>query len=458
MTYGLTDSQYYSDIADAIREKRPDLPANTTFTPSEMADAISGISSAALDAWVRPAAWPDLDSLYNGETDTLWMTIDATGSFDCPHVDIKFWTTGNVQYTVESGFVQNGVFVVSSTDTVNSGTAWEKEWPVAAGSYPVVKVTVPGCTGFELQDWTNSNGNTYQTFYQGIVEWIGDLTRVTNLARTPFFVQREKIKVHTCNNSFLAYRWQYAHNLVSLDVSDWDTSEWPIDNLSSTWESCYNLRSLDLRNWDTSNWSVVQMTNTCNRCYKLKSFDASTWNTTNWAVTRLNSTFQNCKSLKSLDISNWDVSNWAVTMADNMINSCHALEYVDFSNWDISKWVITTSGIFNNTFRYLYTLENLDLSFIDFSRLSDMNMSFEDLYSLRNFTFGSNNIGKVFISGSQLKFSGDSQLTHESLINIMNALVDGVTGKTLKVGNGNLKKLSAADMEIATNKGWTIAS
>ena len=46
-------------------------------------------------------------------------------------------------------------------------------------------------------------------------------------------------------------------------------------------------------------------------------------------------------------------------------------------------------------------------------------------------------------------------LTVESLMNVINNLAT-VSGKTLKFGSTNLNKLTAEQIAIATNKGWTL--
>jgi len=61
MTYGITNDQHYSDIADAIRAKRTDLPAGTTFTPSVMASAIKRISAGTLSKPYKAVNFVDYD-------------------------------------------------------------------------------------------------------------------------------------------------------------------------------------------------------------------------------------------------------------------------------------------------------------------------------------------------------------------------------------------------------------
>lgn len=49
------------------------------------------------------------------------------------------------------------------------------------------------------------------------------------------------------------------------------------------------------------------------------------------------------------------------------------------------------------------------------------------------------------------------QLTHGSLMVIINGLADYISGtRFIKLGDANLAKLTDEEKEIATSKGWTI--
>ena len=637
--------------------------------------------------WIRPSEWPDLTSVYNGEQNTLWMVVDATGRILDPHVSIKFWCTGD-NYTIQVGSIQNGSFTVSETETKSSGAVWTKVWTPTAGNYPVVKITATTLRSFQLQSWTCSAGYQYHAQHQPIVYWIGDMEYGDNNTRTPYFTEYEKIKVRSSNNTFLRYRWEYAYYLQELIVSDWDTSNFPINSLSNTWYMCFNLKKLDLSNWDTSSWEVNSLGstwhscfslktlnisnlntsswvvtsigatwymcfdleeldlrqwetgnwrvtslndtwNTCTKlkhlyintwdtsewvvasfnttwnncfvleeldlsnwdttkwtvtgtmnntwcncrkiknldlsnfntsnwrptnmtttwgycfeltelkienwdvsnfrpttlgytwqnCYKLKELDlskwdvsdwpingtmgytwnnclalekldVSTWNTSNWVVTNLNSTWGNsrklkclnvsnwdttewkvtdltgcfggCCELERLDLSNWDTSNWVITTMRNCFNDCHHITEINISTWNMSNWPMTAIDSFGYPFRYQPFIKTVDLSWMDLSKIqayrSGGTYNFDNCRNLENLTFGSNNSGKMNTAASLplIRFDFCIMLTRQSLLNILDALADGVSGKTLQLGSINLAKLTAAEKAIATDKGWTL--
>lgn len=89
------------------------------------------------------------------------------------------------------------------------------------------------------------------------------------------------------------------------------------------------------------------------------------------------------------------------------------------------------------------------------------------LTSVTNFEANSFNSSNVSLTGFtvdalpdiDLAFGLDSctALTVDSLVNILNALpITSVSGRYIRIGSTNMNKLSAAQLAIATNKGWTV--
>ena len=115
--------------------------------------------------WIRPDYLPDLDSIYNDETNTIYMTIDATGRIPDPHLNIYFTASGG--YTVEIGSIQNGIFVVDETINKASSNYFTKVWEPTPGLYPVVKLSASkNVTSFKFNTWTSDNDRIYHAQYQ----------------------------------------------------------------------------------------------------------------------------------------------------------------------------------------------------------------------------------------------------------------------------------------------------
>ena len=56
-----------------------------------------------------------------------------------------------------------------------------------------------------------------------------------------------------------------------------------------------------------------------------------------------------------------------------------------------------------------------------------------------------------------LKLSPCPNLTHDSIMVVINGLQTVTSKQTLTLGSTNLAKLTEADKKIATDKGWTLA-
>ena len=89
---------------------------------------------------------------------------------------------------------------------------------------------------------------------------------------------------------------------------------------------------------------------------------------------------------------------------------------------------------------------------LDITNVTSYTSTFYACYALENITF----VGTVKVD---LSFLYSEKLTHESLMSIINALYDfssdtNGTAHTLKLGTKNLAKLTQAEKDIITNKGW----
>ena len=223
-------------------------------------------------------------------------------------------------------------------------------------------------------------------------------------------------------------------NLINLDLSSFNTSK--ATNMNNMFSICMNLINLDLSNFDTSN--VTNMSYMFSSCSKLTNLDLSSFNTSN--VTNMNKMFSSCSKLTNLDLSSFNTSN--VTNMSQMFSSC-------------SK------------------LTNLDLSSFDTSKVINMSQMFSKCTSLTNLQFGFN-LGKSYYLKStnytsyKLDLSSCPLLTYDSLMSVINGLYDlnltydvanGGTLYTqaLTLGSTNLAKLTAEEIAIATNKGWTVS-
>lgn len=230
-------------------------------------------------------------------------------------------------------------------------------------------------------------------------------------------------KVSSTSNMF-----SYCQKLTELDVSKLDTSN--STSMYAMFEQCVVLASLDVSNFDTSN--VTTMNGMFVDCYLIETLDLSNFDTSK--VTNMSRMFRGCKKLTNVDVSNFDTSS--VTSMDNMFVDCQALTELDISNFDMSN-------------------------------VNSANYMFSGCNKLVNLKFGTN-LGKGYKNwSSHLNLSYSTNLTHESLMGVINNLYDlnltydvanGGTLYTqnLVLGSKNLAKLTAEEIAIATDKGWNV--
>ena len=271
----------------------------------------------------------------------------------------------------------------------------------------------------------------------------------------------------------------YAGTELTYETKNIDTSK--ITSMMEMFYNCQSLTILDLSNFNTSN--VTNMSTMFYGCYKLSNLDLSNFDTSK--VTRFDYMFYKCHALTSLDLSNFDTSN--VTRMDEMFDYCQKLTNLNLSNFVTSK-VIYFNHMFSNceilqtlTFDNIDTNNATDISSMFYncrlistiptlngSKVTKTNSLFYNCFNLTNFN-GIINLGQAYSTTNNANYysytldisNSYRNLTHESLVNIINNLYDiktkGVKPQKLVLGSGNLKKLTEEERNIAVSKGWTLS-
>ena len=168
-------------------------------------------------------------------------------------------------------------------------------------------------------------------------------------------------------------------------------------------------------------------------------------------VTNMNYMFYKCPALKYMP----DLNTSKVTNFGNMFNECSLI--TTCPNIDTAN-ATSVDGMFGNC-TSLTTVPELNFGNVTavgylFGVGSNKNMvnlgGFKDFGKQPTI---SGNYSSYFIESS-------TGLTKESMLNIINKLYDRATAGysvlTLSVGTTNLNKLTADEIAIATNKGWTL--
>lgn len=237
------------------------------------------------------------------------------------------------------------------------------------------------------------------------------------------------------------YSSQKLKTIQGLDYFDFSK----VEDLSSMFGECRLLESVPY--FDTS--SCTKLLNTFYHTDTLSSVPL--YNTSN--VVQMTGTFQN-SGVISLPL--FDTSN--VTRMDSIAQSASRLKV--FPALNTSK--VTTMSA---AFYYAKALE--EVKQLDFSKVTDISYLFGYCSNLTTLG-GFENLGESYLPSSSanlgvyaLNLSDCSKLTHDSLMNVINNLYDiaakGVKTQQLVLGSRNLAKLTAEEIQIATDKGFSVS-
>lgn len=446
--YGVIPVADYKDICDAVREK---THTDALMLPPEVAAKIRSINptpdpSPTPSEWVRPDGWPDLDSIDLTGFDGVYLTYDLSKTDGYGWIGLVATTADRTSWTVERGHLDDGQFVAERTEQVANGGFFREPLDDTYGTIQLWRVSASGhITELKFVSLTATNASNMTNNLQPCVERVGRLPYVVNFNSgfgfSPasrccgtLWMQHDKLlDVSSVTN--MATAWQNCYNLQSLDLSGWDVSS--VTNMAYAWAGCYSLQSLDLFGWDTGSLTTLQ--NAWAGCYSLQSLNLSGWYT--GSLTTLQNAWNNCYNLQSLNLSGWNVSSVA-NMSATWAN-CYRLQSLNLSGWNVSS---VTS--LRDTWANCNNLQSINLSGWDVSRLST-NVSYPNSSMLADYW-------PPVISINQ-NYNGAPALSIASLLRIIDSLPVVTEARTLTLGQNNKLKLTAEQIAVATQKGWTVA-
>lgn len=282
-----------------------------------------------------------------------------------------------------------------------------------------------------------------------------------NIEMTPFNNKRKwsdlvkNLPPLSCSSNITSFSKFFADYVgTTLTFNNFDTSN--VTDMSYMFVNS-KIVSLNLNNFNTSN--VTDMAYMFSGCNLLQELYVDNFDTSN--VTTMTQMFGHCP-LTNLDISNFDTSN--VTVMFDMFSSCSRLASIKFGDQ------FNTSKVrsFRDMFYWNASLKTLDLSGFDSSNIFNIADMFYRCDNLTEIKGCLQNLGQAYdttketnYSSYTLKLSDSIYLTHDSLTNIINGLYDiktkGCKAQKLTLGTINLAKLTAEEIAIATEKGWTVS-
>lgn len=155
-------------------------------------------------------------------------------------------------------------------------------------------------------------------------------------------------------------------------------------------------------------------------------------------VTDMKYMFQYCSNLTTLP----EMDTSKVTTMENMFRNCTSLI-------NISK--IDTSNVTSMRYMFANCPSLTTVPEMDVSNVADINYIFSYSPSLTD-------LGGFIGLKLSLDLSDCSNLTHDSLMNIINKVAEvTASSRRLSLGSTNLAKLTDEEKAVATAKGWTLA-
>lgn len=260
------------------------------------------------------------------------------------------------------------------------------------------------------------------------------------------------VEISQVGSNNLGYAF-YGTNIEKIIFKETiDTSN--VTNMSSMFTYVRSLKEITgLENLNTSN--VTNM-GSMFEFVALPEIDISMWDTSN--VNSIYNMFARTEA-KIINISG--LSFKKVTNMQNLFNGSKVETIIGFDG-------TSTSNVENMSWAFYCTnLKNLpQINCESANNISNMlqwsgNMALTSIGGLLNLGKGYDTTKPENFSNYSLKLDYCPLLTHDSLMNVINGLYDiaskGVKPQQLVLGSTNLSKLTADEIAIATNKGWTVS-
>jgi surface protein len=383
--------------------------------------------------WIRPSDWLPMPTVTSAQQ--TFVGLHAVIENSDNYVAFLF-TTSTGQYQVNWGD--------GTTTLHNSNTIAQKQYdftnPALNGTltsrgYKQAMITVTPVSGnlltcsFQQRFVTSPVQN--QPYSTGLLDCILSMPNASSGQSIVFggttvrhtYIERVNVlTIGGCTSMGNLFRDCFSLQSVPL----FNTAN--VTSMVNMFVSCYSLQSVPL--FDTAN--VTNMTSMFNSCFSLQSVPL--FNTAN--VTNMASMFSGCLSLQSVPLFN--TAN--VTNMSSMFESCRSLQSVPLFN----TANVTIMAVMFNTCQSLNSIPALSTS--------SVNTDFGAFFAQN-----SNSLNRCQMVFQRTVSFANCQLSRDAIVEIFNNLATVTPPQTITItGNWGVTALSAADLLIATTKGWTV--
>ena len=251
-------------------------------------------------------------------------------------------------------------------------------------------------------------------------------------------------EIPTLNTENLTTMYQFFNNCQNLtNIPNINTSN--VTNMNTMFGSCKKLKTIPTL--DTS--KVTEMSNMFSGCTSLIEIPELYTNN----VAGMIGMFANCDNLKTIPTMN-------TNKVTNMINMFYRSGITIIPELNTSK----VTSVYNMFYMCSGLITIPKLNFESVTNVSSFLSSANNVVNIGGFE----NLGAAYSTTKSanygyysLELTSCTKLTHESLMNVINNLYDiktkGCKVQSLRLGATNLAKLTAEEIQIATDKGFNVS-
>jgi hypothetical protein len=479
-----------------LLKMRRNYPSRLSLPIKDWTSARNQNPCGKLVTYRRPADWLSLPSVSVGEQKIVGLyavyPTDANFcAFTCAGNYTVDWGDGSALENKSANALASHIF---NYDDVGSGTE-----SVYGYRQAIITIIPQVGSNLTLINFDKRHPNT-STIYS--TQWLDIKMSGSNISTLQFYNGHETEStmlqrfdfVGTNNITNLGFAFMDCRGmfeLVNLDTSKATSMQSTfsgchsllripllktslVKNLNNCFYECINIQEIPLMDFS----KVTDMTNCFYMCYQLDTVPL--FNTAN--VINFTNVFYSCQNMKYIPVLNtskgtnftgalancrnlievpvWDLSNATslesfltysravryfpllntskCTNFNSMFYQAYNLEYV--ADIDFSKG--TNFGYFLNACRSIKRLPNIVMSLA-----TDTTASFTGCYSLQD----------VVLSGLTISISlANCNLGHTQLVAILNGLGIASAQTIILTGNPGVVDLTAGEIQVATDKGWSV--
>lgn len=408
------ERQTLENIANAVRNKNHE---SNLMSPSQIVIAIDNLEVEDDYEWRKPEDWPDLESIElpgSWDTSTLYLLYDRSCGVD----NVSVTCDGRVA-EVYRGTVENGQFI----GELIGQNVWGIDDTLAQDYtvYKIVTINRLALTCPSRVSWDTKA--SYSWSRQGCVWIYGEAPTATG---------------GMFGNSGCSILNPWLRRIAILHMTN-ITGGFTFPSNAFTGDGAADISvSFEIGKEEYGDWSGI-----------------TTRRTGNGPVTppiKQKSDYV----VKNVTFNNQYDKGYICARNVVLINP-HGLLFPGQYSYDqyIEKFVVIGGDLkakptgMRYQFYYAYSLHTVDLKDVDFSDMTDAYGAFSSCYNLENLRLNSTWSQEIGLNNSP-------KLTRESILGLFNDLPEITTGKKIALHRTAKGRITAEEIAIATNKGWTV--